>query len=84
MELKSHTTRDLLALHTEALKELRSRGTIRTANNPCGDYAEALFATAFRWTLQNNSASGFDALAAMAFATKSRLAVSRRDTRRAN
>ena len=31
---------DLLRQHADALKELRQRGTIRTSNNPVGDYAE--------------------------------------------
>ncbi|HDW2598736.1 TPA: hypothetical protein RLU61_004450 [Escherichia coli] len=37
---------ELLSLHSEILTQLRSRGVIRTKNNPVGDYAEWLVSNA--------------------------------------
>lgn len=53
---------DLLRQHGEALKELRRRGTIRTSNNPVGDYAETLFCRAFGWDQTPNSERDTDAI----------------------
>lgn len=52
----------LFELHTELMAELRRRDVVRSANNPTGDYGELLFATAFGWTLNNNSSADADAL----------------------
>jgi hypothetical protein len=41
---------------------MRRRGVLRSGNGPVGDYAEILFATAFGWQLEPNSASGHDAI----------------------
>ncbi|RAK61727.1 hypothetical protein DJ021_07060 [Phenylobacterium hankyongense] len=43
------------------MDELRARSVVRTGNSPVGDYAELLFAEAFGWSLEANSASGHDA-----------------------
>lgn len=55
------TVSELLALYGEIMDELRGRCVVRTGNSPVGDYAELLFATAFGWLLEPNSASGHDA-----------------------
>lgn len=52
---------ELLSLHSEILIELRSRGVIRTKNNPVGDYAEWLVSKALGMTLLSNSSAGADA-----------------------
>lgn len=52
---------ELLAIYGDVMSELRKRGVIRTGNSPVGDYAELLFAKAFDWSLEQNSASGHDA-----------------------
>ena len=45
------STRKLLALYASLLDALRSRGVLRSANNPLADYAEGLCARAMGWTL---------------------------------
>jgi hypothetical protein len=52
----------LLELHADLLAELRKRGVVRSANAPTGDYAEALFASAFGWELNTNSSADADAV----------------------
>lgn len=52
---------ELLALYGRIMDELRVRQIVRTGNSPVGDYAELLFANAFGWTLESNSAAGHDA-----------------------
>ena len=61
-ELESLKVRELLKMHADINTELRRREILRSANGPSGDYAELLFARAFRWKLQSKSASGFDAM----------------------
>lgn len=56
------TVPELMKLHGELLEELRSRGALRTANGPVGDYAEHLFAHAFGWQLEQASVTGHDAV----------------------
>lgn len=52
----------LLELHADVLSELRKRAVVHSANNPTGDYGEALFARAFGWTLNANSSADADAI----------------------
>jgi hypothetical protein len=54
----------LLALYATILDELRDRGIVRSTNNPVGDYAEYLVATALGLRLVDNATSGFDAIGA--------------------
>lgn len=61
MTLESKSVTQLLAMHVAAMEELRSRGVLRSANNPTGDLAEFLFCKAFGWSQENNSAKAFDA-----------------------
>lgn len=60
--LTSLSNLELLSLHSEILTQLRSRGVIRTLNNPVGDYAEWLVSHALGMTLLNNSSAGADAI----------------------
>ncbi len=60
--LTSLSDLELLSLHSEILTQLRSRGVIRTKNNPVGDYAEWLVSKALGMTLLSNSSAGADAI----------------------
>ncbi|HGM5492136.1 TPA: hypothetical protein ACKP1B_003816 [Serratia fonticola] len=60
--LASLSNLELLSLHAGVLTQLRSRGVIRTSNNPVGDYAEWLVSKALGMTLLNNSSAGVDAI----------------------
>jgi hypothetical protein len=44
VDLSNMSTRELLALWAQSLRELRDREVVRTFNNPIGDIAEALVA----------------------------------------
>ena len=59
--LHQSSVRELLSLYGDIMEQLRERGVVRTGNSPVGDYAEILFANAFGWALEANSASGHDA-----------------------
>jgi len=61
MNLANLQTKDLLKLQSEVIGELKSRGILRTMNNPVGDYAEWLVASALGLKLAKNSAAGHDA-----------------------
>lgn len=61
-DLTDLTVRELLGLYTGVLEELRARGTVRSSNNPVGDYAELLFCQAFGWSREGNSKKGHDAV----------------------
>lgn len=52
---------ELLNAHVEIMEELRTRGVLRSANNPTGDLAEWLFCKAFGWDQAPNSVKGYDA-----------------------
>jgi hypothetical protein len=60
-EFAGRSVRELLQLQGRIVAELRCRTIVRTGNAPLGDYAEWLFAKAFGWKLEENSAAGFDA-----------------------
>ena len=61
-DLDGLTIRQLLSLNSRILVELRKREILRSSNKPTGDLAEYIFCRAFKWTQQNNSQSGYDAL----------------------
>lgn len=61
MTLTNQSVVDLLKLHSAVLTELRTRGIVRSANNPTGDLAEFLFCKAFGWMQASNSVKGYDA-----------------------
>jgi len=56
------STRGLLKQYGDILRELRSRGVVRSYNNPAADIAEWIGAQAFGLTLQAASAKGYDAV----------------------
>lgn len=60
--LTSMMVAELLALHSAAINELRTRGVLRTQNNPTGDYTEWLVSRHFELALEANSIKGFDAV----------------------
>lgn len=49
MDISKLTVRELLELHAGIIEELRKRGTVRSTNDPTGDYAGHLFCRAFGW-----------------------------------
>jgi hypothetical protein len=59
-DLADVSTPELFALYRAILRELRSRGVVRTENAPAGDYAEYLVARALRGTLAPNSEKSYD------------------------
>jgi len=61
VDLDARSTPALLRLHAAVIDELKSRGVVRTKNNPVGDYAEWLVSQALGLALQDNSAAGYDA-----------------------
>jgi len=64
MNLSELTNTELLNVQAAAVEELRSRGIVRTANNPIGDYAEWLVSTTLGLELAGNSSAGYDAKSA--------------------
>ena len=56
------STRQLLAQYASLLETLRSRGVLRSANNPVADYTERLVAVGLGLKLVANSTAGYDAL----------------------
>ncbi|MGE6993152.1 DUF6998 domain-containing protein [Pseudomonas sp. NPDC047961] len=61
MNLATLSTHNLLKLQAAVIGELKVRGILRTKNNPVGDYAEWLVASALNLKLAKNSAAGHDA-----------------------
>jgi len=59
--LKVFAPKELLCLYGSLLEELRSRGIVRTSNNPVSDYTEWLVSTRLNLKLEGNSEKGFDA-----------------------
>ena len=53
---------ELLVLYGNILDELKSRGIVRSRNNPVADYSEWLVSKSLGLTLQSNSNEGFDAV----------------------
>lgn len=51
----------LLKRYSSVMDDLVGRGIVRTGNNPASDYAEWLFAKAFKAVLSRSSNAGFDA-----------------------
>ncbi|GLQ16710.1 hypothetical protein GCM10007879_09590 [Maritalea porphyrae] len=60
-ELRESTLGELLKLHIDVNEELRTRGVLRSNNNPTGDLTEYLFCLAFGWQQAPNSEKSFDA-----------------------
>lgn len=62
MKLAKLTVKELLRLQAAATNELKSRGVVRTQNNPLGDYTEWLVSEALDLELQTNSKAGYDGI----------------------
>jgi hypothetical protein len=60
MDLARHSVREMLVLYTNVITELKARGVIRRSDQPVGDYAAFLVASARGGALQENSNCGFD------------------------
>jgi hypothetical protein len=61
-DLSTLSESGLFSLYRAILRELKSRGVIRTENAPVGDYAEYLVATALGGQLAHNSEKAWDVL----------------------
>ena len=61
-DLSTISDSGLFSLYRAILRELKSRGVIRTENAPVGDYAEYLVATALGGQLATNSEKAWDVL----------------------
>jgi len=62
VQLSELTVKELLQLQAAATNELKSRGVVRTQNNPLGDYTEWLVSEALGLELQANSKAGYDGI----------------------
>lgn len=60
MKIDRLTDRQLFALYGQVLEALRTRGIIRSANNPVADLAEGLCKRALRLDLARKSTTGYD------------------------
>jgi len=61
-DLSAFSESGLFSLYRSILRELKSRGVIRTENAPVGDYAEYLVATALGGQLAPNAEKAWDVL----------------------
>jgi len=61
VNLKDRSLAGLLAFQAALLEELRTRGVLRSENNPTGDLAEYLFCAAYGWKRHPNSEKAVDA-----------------------
>jgi hypothetical protein len=59
-DLTAIETRDLFALYRQILRELKTRGVVRTENAPTGDYADYLVASSLNGVLAPNSEKSWD------------------------
>jgi len=59
--LNNISIKGLLHQFAAIMDELKTRGVVRTRNNPVADYAEYLTANALKLTLEHNSKLGYDA-----------------------
>jgi hypothetical protein len=62
MDLARHSVRELLALFANVISELKTRRVLLRNDQPVGDYAAFLVASARCGAAQKNSNSGFDVL----------------------
>lgn len=61
MEFSGVPDEEVFGVWLAAMEELRLRGLVRTANNPVGDYAEALVAQRLGLELAGGSTAAYDA-----------------------
>jgi len=62
MDWTQHSDRELLRTYAEIMGELRSRGVLRSSNNPVADYTELLVARSLGLELVGQSTAGHDAV----------------------
>lgn len=62
MDFTTLSESELLQLHAGVIEELHSRGVVRTANNPVGDYTEWLVCDRLSLSLQPNSKASYDGI----------------------
>ncbi len=62
MDITALTDRELLEAHCKVMEELRTRGVVRSSNNPVADYTETIVARALGAVLESNSKAGYDAV----------------------
>lgn len=61
MDIKSLSAHALIALQTQTMDELASRGVVQNPTQPAGDYAAYLACEAFGLKREPTSTSGYDA-----------------------
>ncbi len=59
--MKKISTLKLLQTYSDIINELKTRGVLRTTNNPVSDYAEYLVAEKLKIKLEVNSKKSYDA-----------------------
>lgn len=62
MAFKKYRDKELLKLWSMLMNEMRSRGLVRSNNNPTGDYAEKIVSEKLGLKLAGGSNKGFDAV----------------------
>lgn len=62
MDFGKFSTKKLLHLYADTMKELRKRRILRSSNNPTADYAEYIIANKLNLELAPNSNKEFDAI----------------------
>jgi hypothetical protein len=61
-QLNNLSPLELLRMYGAILDEFRTRGIVRTINNPLADYTEWLVAQKLNLSIQANSTAGYDAV----------------------
>ena len=62
MDWTQFNNQKMLATYAELMAELRSRGLVRSSNNPVADYTETLVASSLGLDLVSQSTAGHDAV----------------------
>ena len=61
MDWESYSNQQILGLYAELIEVLRTRGVVRSSNNPLADFTEGIVAKALGLKVCGNSNSGYDA-----------------------
>lgn len=62
MDWSQLNEKQLLGAYCELMSELRTRGVVRSSNNPVADYTESLVSRSLKLTLESQSKAGYDAI----------------------
>lgn len=62
MDWTAYSNQQLLGMYAELMDTLRTRGVVRSSNNPVADFTEGLVAKALALKVCGNSNSGYDAI----------------------